>query len=186
MSPDDIGGGVILAENDTLLRGTIRSVLLHTKKQIFLAADGLEAIGLARQFKAQLVLLDIGMPRLNGLEACKVIRALPGYADVPIVMLTGHNDVRLHRAAQRLGANDFITKPFRPDMLLARLATYLDMPAPVGPPVAAHSNRPDALLGGRSQVWGIPEKPGVVPGNQPQLNNGREMLRIYRNAERKP
>ena len=49
----------------------------------------MEAVALARQFRARLVLLDIAMPRLNGLLACEAIRALPDYAEVPIVMLTG-------------------------------------------------------------------------------------------------
>ncbi len=110
-----ISNGVILAENDALLRAIVRSVLVSAEQQVFLAADGLEAVGLARQFKARLVLLDIGMPRLNGLLACKTIRALPGYADVPIVMLTGYDNERMRQAARQVGANDFITKPFRPE-----------------------------------------------------------------------
>ena len=120
---------MILAENDALVRAIVRSVLVGAEQQVFQAADGLEAVDLARQFKARLVLLDIGMPRLNGLQACKAIRALPDYADVPIVMLTGYDDERVRQAAHRTGAHDFITKPFRPDVLLARLAKYLHLPA---------------------------------------------------------
>ena len=69
-----IANGVIVAENDALVRAIIRSVLVGADQQVFPAADGLEALDLARQFKARLVLLDIGMPRFNGLEACKAIR----------------------------------------------------------------------------------------------------------------
>ena len=123
-----VGRGVIVVENDPLARGIIRAVLQYAKQQVFLAADGLEAVILATELKARLVLLDIEMPRLNGLLACEAIRAQPGYADVPIIMLTGHADDRVRRAAQRLGATDFITKPFRPDTLLARLEVYLDAP----------------------------------------------------------
>ena len=131
MTLQRIANGVIVAENDALVRAIIRSVLVGAEQQVFPAADGLEAVHLARQFKARLVLLDIGMPRLNGLEACKAIRALPDYADVPIVMLTGYDDERVRQAAHRTGALDFITKPFRPDVLLARLAKYLHLPAGV-------------------------------------------------------
>ena len=100
MTLQAISNGVILAENDAQVRAIVRSVLVAADQQVFPAVDGLEAVDLARQFKARLVLLDIGMPRLNGLEACKAIRALPDYADVPIVMLTGYDDERVRQAAQ--------------------------------------------------------------------------------------
>jgi CheY-like chemotaxis protein len=74
------------------------------------------------------VLLDIAMPRLNGLQACAAIRNLPGYADVPIVMLTAYDDERFRVAAKRVGATTFITKPFRPSLLLMLLGEYLDYP----------------------------------------------------------
>jgi two-component system, OmpR family, alkaline phosphatase synthesis response regulator PhoP len=125
MTVASVANGVILAENDALLHAIIRSVLERAGHQVFLAADGIEAVALARQVKARLVLLDIGMPHLNGLLACEEIRALPGYATVPIVFLTGYTDERMRTAAMELGANDFITKPFRPEDLMARLAVHL-------------------------------------------------------------
>jgi DNA-binding response OmpR family regulator len=161
MSRHVAGTGVIVGENDTLMRGIIRSVLMHVEPQVFPAANGLEAVVLARQFKARLVLLDIAMPHLNGLLACEAIRALPGYADVPVVMLTGYDDGRLRQAALRLGARDFITKPFRPDLLLARLAPYLG-----GGPLM-----PAGAMAGTDST---------------DLVSGREMMRICRSAEKGP
>jgi DNA-binding response OmpR family regulator len=119
--------GVIVAENDELFSRVIRAVLEQAGLRVFLASDGDQAVTFARQFKARLVLLDIGMPNLNGLMACEEIRLLPGYAHVPIVMLTGYTDERMHEAAMQLGANDFITKPFAPEALMARLAVHLDI-----------------------------------------------------------
>jgi DNA-binding response OmpR family regulator len=131
-----IAGCVIVAENDALFSGIIRALLEKADQRVFLAADGNEAVALARQFEARLVLLDIGMPKLNGLMACEAIRLLPGYAEVPIVMLTGYADERMRLAAMQLGANDFITKPFQPDALMARLAPYLG-PSPATPPTGS-------------------------------------------------
>jgi CheY-like chemotaxis protein len=145
--PADAAGvahGVIVVENDPLVRGIIRAVLRHAKQQVFLAGDGLEAVVLATQFKVRLVLLDIGMPRLNGLLACEAIRAQPGYADVPIVMLTGYSDEPMRAAAKRVGATDFITKPFRPDELLERLSVHLEMP--VRPLRGVFQDVPDSTL----------------------------------------
>ena len=101
MTAPAAAGGIILAENDPLMRGLLRSILVRTDRRVFPARDGLEAVMLAQQFPAGLVLLDVSMPRLNGLLACEAIRALPGYASVPIVMLTGHDDERLRKAARR-------------------------------------------------------------------------------------
>jgi CheY-like chemotaxis protein len=119
---------VIVAENDVQMRDLIRSVLLRVRQQVFPVADGAEALTLARQFRARLVLLDISMPRLNGLQACTAIHNLPGYTEVPIVMLSSHDDERFRSAAKRVGATSFITKPFRPNLLLTQLAEYLDYP----------------------------------------------------------
>jgi DNA-binding response OmpR family regulator len=128
MTPADVTNGVIVAENDMLFGRIIRAVLEQAGLRVFLAADGNEALTFARQFKARLVLLDIGMPNLNGLMACEEMRLLPNYARVPIVMLTGYTDERMRQAALQLGANDFITKPFPPRELMARLAPHLGLP----------------------------------------------------------
>ncbi len=202
-----ISHGVILAENDAQVRAIVRSVLVAAEQQVFPAVDGLEAVHLARQFKARLVLLDVGMPRLNGLQACEAIRALPNYADVPIVMLTGYGNEQVRQAAQRVGANDFITKPFRPDVLLARLANFLAVSADL----LSTGRSGDALLGGRAQAWSNPEdsgwefrgsapsfeggdikralvwelhkEAGPPPRENAQLSEGREAIRIQRDAE---
>jgi CheY-like chemotaxis protein len=153
---------------------------------VFPAGDGVEAVMLARQFKARLVLLDIAMPRLNGLLACQAIRALPNYADVPIVMLTGYNDGRIRRAAQQVGASKFITKPFRPDALLAQLAIYLDIPAQKLPPGAASDNEDAVRFGGRAQVWTHAHDPVPVFGEGLETIKGRDAMLIHRKAERRP
>ncbi len=172
--------GVILAENDGAMRAVIRSVLLRAEQLVFPAADGLEAVTLARQFRARLVILDIAMPRLNGLLACEAIRALPGYATVPIVMMTGYDNAPMRLAARRLGANDFITKPFRPYALLARLAAYLDVPAHMLPVEVA--GRDDVLPGAR--VWKTRQDAKPSFAENPQLAEGRETVGIYRKIER--
>jgi|HubBroStandDraft_1064217.scaffolds.fasta_scaffold50877_2 CheY-like chemotaxis protein len=176
-----VAGGVILADNDGLMRSVIRSVLVRAEQLVFPVASGLEAVTLARQFRARLVMLDIAMPGLNGILACEAIRALPGYAAVPIVMLTGYDDAPMRLAAKRVGANDFITKPFRPDELLARLAPYLDLPAHLMPATATAE---DAGLPGarawRTQPHGNPllrENPHMPAGRE---TVGRAMVGIYR------
>lgn len=126
MSQPAASGPIIIAENDDLVRGILRSVLSQTGHEVLLARDGLQAVALSQQRKPILVLLDIAMPRLSGMLACEALRAHDGYGDVPIVMLTGYSDDRMRQSARRLGATDFITKPFQPCALLMQLACYLD------------------------------------------------------------
>jgi len=162
---DPAAGGVILAENDALMRGMIGSMLTRAGHQVFPAANGVEAVMLARRHQAGLVLLDIAMPRLNGLRACEAIRALPGYERVPIVMLTGYADPRLRRSAQALGATGFITKPFAPADLLARLADHLDSAAGKKGKAGALPLSPNKCRRVQGAAW----PPGGVEGQSPRL-----------------
>jgi CheY-like chemotaxis protein len=199
-----IANGVILAENDSLMRSVIRSILLRAELQVFPVANGMEAVAMARQFVARLVLLDVAMPMLNGLLACQAIRSLPGYAATPIMMLTGYDDDRIRGAALRLGASDFITKPFRPDVLLARLARHVDLPA--GLLQAAGDGAEDRGASPRGHVWERPAEPerpirpvaapsgaqiwespptAAPRGLEPSpLIEGRETIRIVRGVDR--
>jgi two-component system chemotaxis response regulator CheY len=79
---------------------------------LLLCADGSEAVELASQTLATLVLLDLRMPRMGGIEACLQIRELPRYATVPIVILTVFDGDTLKRRALRAGATAFLAKPF--------------------------------------------------------------------------
>ena len=176
MTESSVANGVILGEDDQLMRGIIGSILRSAGHHVFLASDGEEAVNLARQFRPRLVLLDINMPRLNGLLAFKAIRAIPTNADVPIAILTAFTDERMRKAAEELGVSGYITKPFRPDDLLLTLSPFLN-----GTPGAKTRARP---LPARGQVWKPKNNPGLPPEVDQQSLVGREMLRIVRGAER--
>jgi two-component system chemotaxis response regulator CheY len=82
------------------------------------AGDGQEAVELARDSHPAIVFLDIDMPRLNGIEACRRMRSEPSTADATIVMLTGDSEDEAEREARAAGADLFLTKPFSPLHLL--------------------------------------------------------------------
>ena len=82
------------------------------------AADGDEALELAREDAPAIVLLDIDMPGIDGFEACRRLRAQPETAHATVVMLTAAADEEAERAAEEAGADLFITKPFSPLELL--------------------------------------------------------------------
>jgi CheY-like chemotaxis protein len=103
---------IIVADNDSMMRGLLRTVLQQTGRNLLLCVDGLEAVKLAEQTLATMVLLDLRMPRMGGIEACQQIRELPRYGSVPIIILTVFDGDVLKRRALRAGATAFLPKPF--------------------------------------------------------------------------
>jgi CheY-like chemotaxis protein len=112
---------VIVADNDSMMRGLLRTILDQPGRTLLLCADGMEALELAGQTLATLVLLDLRMPRMDGFEACRHIRELPRYGSVPIVILTVFDGESLKRRAVAAGATAFLAKPFSRIQLLREI-----------------------------------------------------------------
>jgi two-component system chemotaxis response regulator CheY len=117
---------VIVADNDSMMRGLLRTVLEQPRRTLLLCVDGLEAVELASQTLATAVLLDLRMPRLGGIDACRTIRELPRYATVPIVILTVFDGDGLRRQAKRAGATAFLAKPFSRLALLGVITPLIE------------------------------------------------------------
>ena len=91
------------------------------------AKSGKDALILLQEGEFDLVLLDIMMPELDGIETFKVMKEDPKIADIPVIFLTAKTDIDTIEEAFHLGAVDYITKPFHPAELLARVRTHLDL-----------------------------------------------------------
>ncbi|SET79789.1 two-component system, OmpR family, alkaline phosphatase synthesis response regulator PhoP [Hymenobacter actinosclerus] len=89
------------------------------------AADGRQALDVAQQFGPDIVLLDVMMPKLDGIAACRQLRELPRFKDTYIIFLTARAEEFSEVAAFDAGADDFIAKPIKPRALLSRLAAYV-------------------------------------------------------------
>ncbi|MEV5337135.1 response regulator [Streptomyces sp. NPDC052676] len=96
----------------------LRITLAAHGYEVVVAADGAAAIAAAAQSHPDLIMLDLGMPRLDGIE---VIQALRGWTSVPIIVVSGRTGSADKVEALDAGADDFVTKPFQVDELLARL-----------------------------------------------------------------
>lgn len=116
MQPGAVPRGVIVADDSPIIRSNLRDAL-GRPWHVFLAANGAEAVDYARDFQAELVLLDFRMPRLDGLKAAELIREVPGYAVVPIVLLTAYDCPDLRRLAAQSGITSVFAKPFSFDVL---------------------------------------------------------------------
>ena len=97
--------------------------------QIFMATSGKQALALCESKSPDLVLLDIEMPEMNGFEVCTYLKANPNTRDIPVIFVTGHSDEAAETRGLDVGAVDFISKPFNPRIVRARVKTHLMLKA---------------------------------------------------------
>jgi two-component system KDP operon response regulator KdpE len=111
-----------VVDDEPQIRRIMRTELTSAGYEVDDAKTGEEALGKVREFRPDLVLLDINMPGMGGLAACRAIRA---DANVALIMLTVHNTEAAKVEALDAGADDFVTKPFSTPELLARIRAAL-------------------------------------------------------------
>jgi CheY-like chemotaxis protein len=110
---------VLVVDDDPFIRGLILTTLEDVAHfALFEAADGEEALAVARAEHPRLVFLDIDMPRLDGIATCRAMRGDPATAGATIVMLTASAEDSARRRSEEAGADLFLTKPFSPLDLL--------------------------------------------------------------------
>ena len=117
---------VLLVDDDTTVIEGLGRMLAEVGRLRF-ATNGRDALRLARTDAPDLVLLDIELPDLDGLEVCRQMKADPMLAEVPVVFVTSHHDPAEELAGLSLGAVDFIHKPASVPLVLARVRTHLRM-----------------------------------------------------------
>ncbi len=123
-------GRVLIVDDDTALAEMLGIVLRSEGYEPFLCSDGDSAVAAFREHKPDLVLLDLMLPGLDGIDVCRAIRAESG---TPIVMLTAKSDTIDIVVGLESGADDYVVKPFKPKELVARIRARLrrtDDPAP--------------------------------------------------------
>jgi two-component system alkaline phosphatase synthesis response regulator PhoP len=123
---------VILSKNKILVvddESDIRELIEYNLKkegyQVVMAENGVEAIEQAKIHLPQMILLDIMMPEMDGIEACRVIRSLPEFKDTFIVFLTARSEEYSEVSGFNVGADDYITKPIKPRILMSRINALL-------------------------------------------------------------
>ncbi|MBN9196063.1 MAG: response regulator [Microbacterium sp.] len=120
---------ILIADDDPQLVRALRITLSAHGYDVVAAADGAAAVTLAAQTHPDLLLLDLGMPHLNGVE---VIQALRGWTTAPIIVVSGRTGSADKVEALDAGADDYVTKPFQVDELLARLRALSRRIGPAG------------------------------------------------------
>jgi DNA-binding response OmpR family regulator len=121
---DDLGVAVVI-EDDADIRNLLEGVLSQAGFEVHTASDGREGVEIVRHKQANVVTLDIGLPDIDGLE---VLRRIRNFSDAYVVMLTGRTEEPDLLSALNAGADDYISKPFRPRELRARVAAMMRRP----------------------------------------------------------
>lgn len=116
---------VLVADDDEDVRALIEFTLEAAGYHVIMTGDGLSALSLAVQHRPQLILLDVVMPGMSGLDICYELRAKPPTTDIPVLMLSGRDAAGDIDLGMTLGANYYMTKPFRPQELVNRVQRML-------------------------------------------------------------
>ena len=116
---------ILCVEDDVILQKNVAFILWKEGYEVFCARTGEEAVQLVRREKPELILLDLVLPGIDGLKVCSILKKDPATADILIIMVTGKKRVDDIVLGLKSYADDYVTKPFEPQVLLARIQAAL-------------------------------------------------------------
>ena len=119
------GKRVLIAEDKATSRELLRNILEPRGYEIFEAIDGLDALGKASEHRPDLILLDLHMPQLNGMEVLAKLRADPRFRSTPVIALTASAMQGDREKALAAGFNSYLTKPVSLEVLRTEVSRYI-------------------------------------------------------------
>jgi two-component system chemotaxis response regulator CheY len=117
---------ILAVDDSTTMRQMVSFTLTNAGHQVLEADSGDEALKLARSNKFDLVITDVNMPGMNGIQLVRALRDLPDCKFTPVLMLTTESGAEIKAQGKAAGATGWIVKPFNPETLLSVLAKVLD------------------------------------------------------------
>ncbi len=118
-------GKILVAEDERKILNLLQLYLEKNNYEVITAQNGIEALEKVKKFDPDLLVLDIVMPEMNGHEVCKKIRKDKKYRDIPIIYLSSLAEKQSIVSSLELGGDDYLTKPFDPNELIARINAIL-------------------------------------------------------------
>lgn len=116
---------ILVADDEPINRSLIQRRLEREGYRVFVAENGRVAVEMAKETLPDLVILDVMMPEMDGLEACRLIKQDETTHDLPIIFLSARDETEMKVNGLTLGANDYISKPFKAEELLARVSVSI-------------------------------------------------------------
>jgi len=120
-------GQILVVDDDPANRIVLNKILVRAGYELCQAADGVEALEVALGVLPDLILLDIMMPRMNGLDACRQLKVDERTRDIPVIFLSALGDLGKKMEAFSAGGVDYMTKPFQMEEILARVRTHMTL-----------------------------------------------------------
>ncbi len=153
---------ILLVDDDKDVREFLTYNLQKDGYQIHIASNGLEAIMKAEELIPDLILMDVMMPQMDGIEACEEIRKLKKLDNTLIVFLSARNEDYSHIAGYNAGADDYINKPIKPKVLISKIHALLRRKALSNKAVKAKTNNQKILVNDERKLIIDPEKYVVI------------------------
>jgi len=165
-----VGERILLVEDEAAIADSVAYSMRNEGFEVEIAADGLSALSLYRSFHPDLIILDLMLPKLNGLDLCRAIRK---ESSVPIIMLTAKTEEIDRVLGLELGADDYVSKPFSIRELIARVKAVLRRAE------AGREDKGDAVLEVGDVQMDVARRRVTVRGNPVHLPLKQfELLRI--------
>ena len=123
-----MGHKVLIVEDSTASREFIASTLSQTEgTEVVCASSGFDALKLLPRYRFDLIITDINMPDINGLELINFVKMNPNYRETPLLIVTGEARQHDRERGIQLGASEFLIKPLQPELLTALVRRYLNL-----------------------------------------------------------
>ncbi len=122
---EKIPATILVVDDDELMRKSFKTVLVAENYKPMFAASGIEALNLLRKRRPDLILMDIMMPDIDGIETIRRIKSAEQFFTIPIIMVTGHSEKNIVTDCLKAGAADFVVKPFNREILLDKIRKFL-------------------------------------------------------------
>ncbi len=122
---------VMLIDDSRTVRNLMALILHRQGYRIVMFESAMEALSALHRFTPDLIFLDVTLPGMDGLDVCKIIKENTATRHIPVVMLSGNNEIFDKVMGRLAGASDYITKPFEPNTIIQCLETYCRTETPL-------------------------------------------------------
>ncbi|MDL1979934.1 MAG: response regulator [Deltaproteobacteria bacterium] len=123
-----IGARILIVDDDAAVRDILFQILTTSNYLVTMAVDGFDAGIKVSEFKPELILMDLVMPGMDGVEACRRIKDNPDTSGIKVLMITGFDTPENREKAKQAGADGYLLKPIDMDVLLEKVKDLLSMP----------------------------------------------------------
>ncbi len=116
---------ILVVDDDELMQKSFKTVLAAENYKLMFASSGIEALNLLRKRRPDLILMDVMMPDMDGIETIRRIKSVEQLFTIPIIMVTGNSEKNVVTECLRVGAADFVVKPLKREIILDKIHKFL-------------------------------------------------------------